>query len=108
MQPGTAVAMPAFAASSRNSRLDIMAPPKWRPGARDRSSGNEDHPERCALSDVIECVVIEVDRMNADAKLLHRRRGKREGQAGNSPAKGGISATTICRDERKEQKERAR
>src|SRR6202171_749000 len=100
--------MPAFAASSRNSRLDIMAPPNWRPGARDRSGSDKDHPERSALNDVVERVVIEVDRMNSDMKLLHRRRDQSEHETRNSPANRAIWPATICRQQREEQEECAR
>src|SRR6202521_4313590 len=108
MQPETVVAMPAFAASSRKSRLDIIAPPNWRPGARDRSGSDEDRPERSALNDVVECVVIEVDRVNAYMKALHPGRDESECEARQSPANCGIRPATICRDERAEKKERAR
>src|ERR1700693_1702865 len=106
MQPGTAVAMPAFAASSRNSRLDIMAPPDWRPCTRDRSGSDKDHPERSALNDMVERVVIEVDRVNGDAKLLHRCSDKSERETRDSPTNRAIWPATICRQQREEQEER--
>jgi hypothetical protein len=85
-----------------------MASPDWGPGARNRSCSDKDHSERGALNDVVERVVIEVDRMNAYVKLLHSSRGKSEREACNSPAYRWIVSASIRRQQHEEQKESAR
>jgi hypothetical protein len=80
-----------------------MCPPNRRPRSGDGSGAEEDHPERNALDDVVECVVVEVVRMYGEVKALHRCRDKRQAQSDNAPSKWWQTTAAICSNESDQQ-----
>src|SRR2546423_11084324 len=104
----TAPATPALAANCRKSRRDSITPPDRWQNCGEVSGGLVNHPEADALNQVVESVVIEIDRVDYDAEPLHAGSNQSERYTGDAPGYRPFPPATVRRHKRQKQEQSRR